>query len=113
MTLEYSRLNLSSSCLLSTDITSCSEGQRSHPFEVTLSPGVRISHKQKRHKHGHFAQSEETEFVVRECPGKQKQDFNVEDNEDQRIQVIARAKLNVRGTNGLHSAFIRLILDAV
>ena len=48
-----------------------------------------------------------------DTPGEEVHHFDVEDHENECIQVVARAKLNVGGANSFDTALVRLELDPV
>ena len=83
------------------------------PFERTFAPGIGQASEQQKNEDGHIDGRDKWQLVVHKCPRKQENDFDVEDDEHQRIQVVANRKLDLRWTDRRHATLVRFQLDRV
>src|SRR5262252_8660953 len=85
----------------------------SFPLERTLHPLVDEAHDEDEEEHHHRPESEAADLVERDGPRKKERDLEVEQDEQDRDQVVAHVELHARVLEGLEAAFVGRQLLAV
>jgi hypothetical protein len=70
------------------------------PIQVPFAPDVRISNEQDDEKHQHFDEREPAEVLVHRCPGKQEDNFDVENEENESYDIEADIEADAGITEG-------------
>src|SRR6266545_4881911 len=83
------------------------------PLKRVLAPGVGDADAEDRHEERRLEQREETDLPQRHRPWVEEQRLHIEDDEEQREDVVADVKLHVGRANGFHAALIRIQLDFI
>src|SRR5512145_3557585 len=81
-------------------------GISSIPFERSLPPLIDKSDGQNRKEHHHRPEAEQAELPESDGPGKQKRDFEIENDEENRDQVEAHVEFHARVVEGVEAALI-------
>src|SRR5882672_4158155 len=76
------------------------------PFECPFHPFVDEAHDQDEEEDHHRPESEAADLVERHRPGKEKRDLEVEQDEQDRDQVVAHVELHSRVLEGLEAALV-------
>src|SRR5262245_19063662 len=77
------------------------------PFQCTFLPLVNKADNEDGEEQHHGHEAEETDFLQHDRPRKEERDLEVEQDEQDRDQVVAHVELHARVLEGLEAAFIR------
>src|SRR5690606_5907048 len=76
------------------------------PFQRSLLPHINEAEEQHAHENTHLDQADDTEIPEHGCPGHDEDDFQIENDELDRDEVIAHVELHARVFEGLEAAFV-------
>lgn len=77
-----------------------------HPPQNALAPGVHQAEKQNEYEYSHFHQPKHSITLELCCPGEDEHCFNIEDDEQQREDVVANLALRPTFTDRINAAFV-------
>src|ERR1700722_88972 len=80
--------------------------RRSIPFQRSLIPFVNEADRQHAEKKDHRPKSEGANIVKRHSPRKEKGDFQIEDDEEQRDQIEAHVEFHTSVVEGIEAALV-------
>src|SRR5580658_1836021 len=77
-----------------------------HPFQRAFSPDPDVADDQDREEDQHFEQAEQAEGLESYCPGKKKNCFHVEHDEEDGNDVITHGVAAAGAVDGIDAAFV-------
>src|SRR5204863_9181047 len=85
-------------------------GRLLFPFQSTFHPLVDEAHGQDAEEHHHGEEAGETDLVDHYRPREEERDLEIEQDEEDRDQVVAHVEFHARVLEGLEAALVRRIL---